>query len=58
MAMSDDLRAIQDQVEEGLKGATTLDALEQIRIAALGKKGSLTALMHMMGKVPPDARQR
>ena len=56
MAMSDDLRAIQDQVEEGLKGATTLDALEQIRIAALGKKGSLTALMHMMGKVPPEER--
>lgn len=56
MAMSDDLRAIQDQVEEGLKEATTLDALEQIRIATLGKKGSLTALMHMMGKVPPEER--
>jgi len=56
MAMSDDLKAIQDQIEERLKNAESLESLEQIRVAALGKKGSVTAIMHMMGKVPPEER--
>ena len=56
MAMSDDLKAIQEQVEERLAGIDSLEALEQLRVSALGKKGSLTAIMHMMGKVPPEQR--
>ena len=56
MAMSDDLRAIQAQVEQGVLGADTLDALDRIRVASLGKKGSLTAIMRSMGKVPPEER--
>ncbi|MBP3884455.1 MAG: phenylalanine--tRNA ligase subunit alpha [Olsenella sp.] len=54
--MSDDLKAIQEQVEERLAGIDSLEALEQLRVSALGKKGSLTAIMHMMGKVPPEQR--
>lgn len=54
--MSDDLRAIQAQVEQGVLGADTLDALDRIRVASLGKKGSLTAIMRSMGKVPPEER--
>lgn len=56
MAMPDDLRAIQAQVEQGVLGADTLDALDRIRVASLGKKGSLTAIMRSMGKVPPEER--
>ena len=56
MSMSDDLKAIEERVQEGLGSATSLADLERIRVAALGKKGSVTALMHMMGKVPPEER--
>ncbi|MCR4870736.1 MAG: phenylalanine--tRNA ligase subunit alpha [Atopobiaceae bacterium] len=56
MAMSDDLAAIQAQVKEGLANATNLEALEKIRVAATGKKGSLTTIMRTMGKVPPELR--
>ncbi len=56
MSMADDLKAIQEQVERGVREAKSLDALEQIRIASTGKKGSLTAIMRSMGKVPPEER--
>lgn len=56
MAMSDELRAIQKQVEQGLAKARTLEALEQVRVASLGKKGSLTAIMRSMGRLPKEER--
>ena len=56
MSMSDDLKAIEAQVQEGLAKAETMDALEALRVATLGRKGSLTAIMHTMGKVPPEER--
>ena len=56
MTMSDDLKRIEEQVREGAAGAQTLEALEQVRIAATGKKGSLTALLRMMGKLDPSER--
>lgn len=56
MAMSDDLKEIEAQVEEGLAKATDPKALDALRVSVLGRKGRLTALMHMMGKVPPEER--
>ena len=56
MAMSDDLKAIEKQVQEGLRKALTPDELEAVRVSVLGRKGRLTQLMHMMGKVPPEER--
>lgn len=56
MAMSDELRAIQEWVEQGLAKARTLEALEQVRVASLGKKGSLTAIMRSMGRLPKEER--
>ncbi|MFC2706334.1 MAG: phenylalanine--tRNA ligase subunit alpha [Olsenella profusa] len=56
MAMSDDLRAIQTQAEQGIAQAGTLDELERVRVAFLGKKGSLTAIMRSMGAVPQEDR--
>ncbi|SES82788.1 phenylalanyl-tRNA synthetase, alpha subunit [Olsenella sp. KH3B4] len=57
MAMSDDLKSIEAQVEEGLKGAETMEALDALRVSMLGRKGRLTALMHTMGQVPPEERR-
>ena len=56
MSILDDLKAIEAEAEEGLRNAGSLDALEQIRIAVTGKKGSLTAAMKMMGKLAPEER--
>ncbi|MCB1506898.1 MAG: phenylalanine--tRNA ligase subunit alpha [Hyphomicrobiaceae bacterium] len=50
-----------DTLEQGLladiAGVTSLDALEQVRIAALGKKGRIPELMQTLGKLPPDERK-
>lgn len=56
MSILDDLKAIQAEAEEGLKNAGSLEALEQIRIAVTGKKGSLTVAMKGMGKLAPEER--
>src|SRR3546814_5622609 len=34
-----------------------LDALEAVRVTALGKQGSITALLKSLGKMSPDERQ-
>jgi len=56
MSILDDLKAIEAEAEEGLKNAASLDALEKIRIAVTGKKGSLTAAMKTMGALAPEER--
>ncbi len=56
MAMSDELKAIEEQFNERLSGVEDQQSLEDLRVAVLGRKGNLTALMHMMGKVPPEER--
>ena len=56
MAMSDDLKAIEAQVTEGLAAAESMEALEALRVSVLGKKGSLTQIMRSMGKVSPEER--
>ena len=53
---SEELSAIREQVLEGIAKATNLEALEKVRVASMGKKGSLTAIMRMMGQVPADQR--
>jgi len=54
--MSDDLKAIEEQVKEGLAKVSDPKELDSLRVKTLGRKGSLTALMHMMGQVPADQR--
>lgn len=56
MAMSDDLKAIEAQVTEGLAAAESMEALEALRVSVLGKKGSLTQIMRSMGKLAPEER--
>ena len=54
--MSDDLKSIEAQVQEGLAEASSMEALEALRVSVLGKKGSLTAIMRSMGRVAPEER--
>ena len=56
MAMSDDLKAIEAQVTEGLAAVASMEALEQLRISVTGKKGQLTSIMRMMGQLDPSER--
>jgi phenylalanyl-tRNA synthetase alpha chain len=48
---------IRDEILSLIKAATSRDALEQARIAILGKKGRLTALMKGLGGLDPQARR-
>jgi phenylalanyl-tRNA synthetase alpha chain len=40
-----------------IEAASTLDALEAVRVQALGKAGSVTALLKTLGGMSPDERQ-
>ena len=48
---------IRDDILRLIKAAVSRDALEQIRVAALGKKGQVTALMKGLAGLDPDARR-
>ena len=52
------LREMRERVMKNIEAAGATDALEQIRVAALGKKGELTALLRGMGKLPPEERPK
>ena len=56
MSMVERLEAIQHEVEQGLAQVFSPEELEAIRVQVLGKKGSLTAVMHMMGSVSKEER--
>jgi len=40
-----------------ISGAADVDALEQVRISALGKKGKITVLMKSLSKLEPELRK-
>ncbi|RIA44621.1 phenylalanyl-tRNA synthetase alpha subunit [Hephaestia caeni] len=49
-----------DQMQRDLLArieSADLDALEAVRVTALGKQGSITALLKSLGKMSPDERQ-
>jgi phenylalanyl-tRNA synthetase alpha chain len=52
------VEALQAELLAEVAGATDLDALEQVRIAALGKKGRITAEMKTLGGLDPEARKQ
>ena len=56
MSVIDELRGIQDAALKGVTEAESLDALEQIRVKAMGRKGSLTQILHSMGSLLPEER--
>ena len=52
------LREMRERVMRNIEEAKASGSLEQIRVAALGKKGELTALLRGMGKLPPEERPK
>lgn len=54
--MIDELASIEAEAVAAIAAANDLDALEQVRVAVTGKKGSLTAVLRSMGSVSPEER--
>ncbi|MEM9879497.1 MAG: phenylalanine--tRNA ligase subunit alpha, partial [Pseudomonadota bacterium] len=52
-----DAAQLKADLETQIAGADSLDALEAIRVGAIGKKGSVSALMKTLGKMTPEERQ-
>src|SRR5579862_7237009 len=55
--MTDDLLALKSETDAALAAATDLRAWDAVRIAVLGRNGSLTALLRDLGKTPPEQRR-
>jgi phenylalanyl-tRNA synthetase alpha chain len=52
-----DIATLQSETLAAIAAADTLDALETVRIAALGKQGRISALLKTMGAMSPEERQ-
>ena len=52
-----DPSALQAEIIERIGGADSLDALDAIRVDALGKKGSISLAMRELGQLEGDARR-
>lgn len=55
--MSDELERLTQELLSSVSGATDLTSLDEARVAALGKKGRITALMKDMGSLSPEERK-
>ncbi len=53
----DGLETLRMRYLTAVSGAADEAALEEVRVAALGKKGEISALMSGLGKMDPDARK-
>src|SRR5205814_9744011 len=53
----EDADRLRDEVLGEISRAETPDALEAIRVAALGRRGRLTELMRGLGALAPEARR-
>ena len=54
--MSDDLDKLLEQASSAISEATGVAALDAVRVAYLGKKGELTALLKNLGQLPVEQR--
>ncbi|WP_454885743.1 phenylalanine--tRNA ligase subunit alpha [Sphingomonas oryzagri] len=55
--MTTDIDTLQSDLLGAITAADTPEALESARVAALGKQGSVTALLKTLGGMAPDERQ-
>ena len=51
-----DLNALEAETLTAIAAAGDEAALENVRVGALGKKGSISALLATLGKMSPDER--
>ena len=52
-----DLQALRHRLMAAVAGAAELDALEAVRVAALGRKGTVTELMKGLGRLDAERRR-
>jgi len=52
-----DIDALRNEILEQVTNTANLDALEQLRVAELGKKGRISGLMKGLGGMSPEERQ-
>src|SRR5271170_1781414 len=52
-----DIAALEGELRRMVESAADEPALEAVRVAALGKKGSISALLATLGKMSPDERK-
>ena len=52
-----DLAALESEILTAIAAASDEAALEAVRVGALGKKGSISALLATLGKMSPDERK-
>ena len=56
--MKDKLQSIINEAQKQIDEAGTLDRLNEIRVAYLGKKGELTSVLKSMKDVAPEDRPK
>lgn len=54
----DDLEGMRAEFNDALSGTETPDALQQVKVLFLGKKGKLTSWLKNLGSLPPEERPR
>ena len=52
-----DLDTLEGELIHAIKTAADLATLEEVRVAALGRKGRISELMPRLGQLPPEARR-
>ena len=52
-----DIARLEQQILADIAAASDEAALEAVRVAALGKKGTVSALLAGLGKMAPDERK-
>ncbi len=57
MSLLDDIASLKNEAVERIGNADSLDLLNDIRIRYLGRKGSVTAVLKGLGKLPPEERK-
>jgi phenylalanyl-tRNA synthetase alpha chain len=55
--MDADTGRLRDEIMGGLAAAGDLRALDEVRVAALGKSGSVTGLVKSLGALPAERRR-
>lgn len=58
VSLQDQIKQAKQDILAELKQASTLEALERVRVRALGKKGELTQFLRSMGSVDPHERPK
>src|SRR3982751_3483586 len=57
MSLSEEIDSLRAELSAAIKAAADAGALESVRVAALGKRGSVSALLATLGTMPADERK-